>query len=145
MPGPIVPWTPFAELDELRARLDRAYEHWFGGEDRGWMPAIDVERGKSDLTVRADIPGVKPDEVRIEVQDGVLTISGEHEERREQKEKSYLRRERRYGSFMRSIALPEGVDPSTIKAMTKDGVIEVTVPLPDESKKERITITPTAG
>jgi len=145
MPGPIAPWTPFAELDELRTRLDRAYQHWFNGEDRAWMPAIDVERGKNDLTVRADLPGVKLDEVKIDVQDGVLTISGEHEERKEQKEKRYLRRERRYGSFTRSIALPEGVDPSKIKAKSKDGVIEVAVPLPAESKNEPITITPTAG
>lgn len=145
MPGPLRPWTPFADLDELRSRLDRAYEHWFNGEDRAWIPTIDIERGKDDPTVRADIPGVKPDDVKIEVQDGVLTISGEQEERKEQKEKSYLRRERRHGSFMRSMALPEGVDPEKIKAKTKDGVVEVMIPLPAESKNERITITPTAA
>ena len=145
MPGPISPWRPFAELDELRARLDRAYEQWFDGQDRPWTPSIDVERGKNELTVRADVPGVKPGDVKIEVQDGVLTISGEHKEQKEKKEKDYLRRERRYGSFTRSMALPEGVDPSKINATTKDGVVELTIPLPAEKKKERVTITPTAA
>jgi len=144
MPGPLTLWRPFGELDEMRSRLDRLYEQWFDGEQRDWMPAIDVERGKDELTVRADIPGFKPDEVKIEVQDNVLTISGEQEEQSEAKEKTYLRRERRHGSFMRSMALPNGVDPSKITAKTTDGVVEVTIPLP-KAKKEPITITSTAA
>jgi HSP20 family protein len=115
------------------------------GEDRASMPAIDIERKKHAVTVRADLPGVKPDEVKIEVQDGVLTISGEREEQTEKKEKTYVRHERRYGSFMRSIALPDGVDPSEIKATTSNGVLEITIPLPEESKKDAVAITPTAG
>jgi HSP20 family protein len=95
--------------------------------------------------VHADVPGMKPEEVKIEVEDDVLTISGEHEERKEQKDKRYVRRERRYGSFSRSIALPPDVDAGKIEAKTHDGVVEVTVPLPEEAKKEPITITPTAG
>lgn len=145
MPAPLAPWTPFAELSELRSQFDRAYQQLFDGAHRTWMPAIDVERNKNHLIVRADIPGVKPDDVKIEAQDGVLTISGTHEEREEHKDKTYLRRERRYGSFTRSMALPEGVDPSKIKAKTKDGVVEVTIPLPSQTKKEPVTITPTAA
>jgi HSP20 family protein len=136
---------PFAELDALRRQLDQAYERWFDGEGRACAPAIDVERGDKALTVRADVPGVSPEDIKIEVDDGVLTISGEHEERSEKSEKNYLRRERRHGSFSRSMALPAGVDPSRIKAKTKDGVVEVTVPLPTEHKKEPVTITPTAA
>ena len=145
MPAPLAPWTPFAELSELRSQIDRAYQQLFDGAHRTWMPAIDVERNKNHLIVRADIPGVKPDDVKIEAQDGVLTISGTHEEREEHKAKTYLRRERRYGSFTRSMALPGGVDPSKIKAKTKDGVVEVTIPLPSQTKKEPVTITPTAA
>jgi HSP20 family protein len=141
----LLPTMPLAELDSLRRQLDQAYERWFDGESRTWAPAIDVDRGDKALTVHADIPGVDPANVRIEVEDGVLTISGEHEERKERSEKHYLRRERRHGSFSRSMALPAGVDPSKIKAKTKDGVVEVTIPLPDEHKKQPVTITPTAA
>jgi HSP20 family protein len=145
MPGPITPWRPFAELDELRTRFDRLYDQWFDGQNRPYTPAIDVEKHDHDMTVRADVPGAKPEDVKIEVQDGVLTIAGQHEERKEKQEKHYLRRERHYGSFTRTMALPDGVDPKKIKATTKDGVVEITIPLPAESKKEPVTITPTAA
>lgn len=136
---------PLAEFDALRRQFDQAYERWFDGEGRAWAPAIDVERGDKALTVRADVPGVNPENIKIEVEDGVLTISGEHEERTEKSEKNYLRRERRYRTFSRSMSLPAGVDPPKIKAKTKDGVVEVPVPLPAEHKKEPVTITPTAA
>lgn len=151
MPGPLTRWEPFAELGELRGRLDRLFDElWDGGlapssGERAYAPAIDVTQENGNLVLRADIPGIKPDEVKIEVEDGVLTVSGEHKEEQEQKGKHYLRRERRYGSFCRSIALPEGVQAKDIKAATHDGVVEVTVGLPQEAKKEKITITPTAG
>ncbi len=101
------------------------------------------EDGK--LLVRADIPGIKPEEVTIEVADDILTVSGEHRERKEQKDGEYVRRERRYGAFSRSMALPAGVDASKIKASTRDGIVEVTIPLPKDAKRETVTITPTAG
>lgn len=74
-----------------------------------------------------------------------LTVSGSHEEREEKKDKHFLRRERRYGSFSRSLALPAGVEAKKIKAKTHDGVVEVTIPLPTEAKKETVTITPIAA
>jgi HSP20 family protein len=109
------------------------------------MPAIDVMRDNENLVLRADIPGITPDEVAIEVEGDILTVSGGHQEETEQKEERYVRRERRYGSFVRSMTLPRGVDPKSIKAHTKDGVVEVTIPLPKEAKKEKVTITPTAA
>lgn len=144
MPGALTRWEPFAELGELRGRLDRMLGELTDGE-RAWMPAIDVERDDGNLVVRADVPGIKPDEVKIEVQDDILTVSGAHQESKESKDKHYLRRERRYGSFSRSMALPAGVDPKKIKAKTHDGIVEVMIPLPKEAKKETITITPTEG
>jgi len=113
--------------------------------ERTWMPAVDVERENGNLVVRADVPGIKAEEVKIEVQDDILTVSGQHEEHKESKEAHYLRRERRYGAFSRSMALPMGVDPQKIKAKTHDGIVEVTIPLPKEAKKEAVTITPTAA
>ncbi len=130
MPGTPTRWDPLAELGELRSRF-------------GWTPAIDVVREDGHLVVRADLPGIKPDEVKIEVEDDILTVSGEHEERKEEKDKHYVRRERRHGSFRRSMALPAGTDPNKIRATTHDGVVEVTIPLPEEEKKETIRITPT--
>ena len=144
MPGALTRWEPFAELGELRGRLDRMLGELTDGE-RTWMPAVDVERENGNLVVRADVPGIKAEEVKIEVQDDILTVSGQHEEHKESKEAHYLRRERRYGAFSRSMALPMGVDPQKIKAKTHDGIVEVTIPLPKEAKKEAVTITPTAA
>jgi HSP20 family protein len=145
MPGALTRWEPFAELGELRSRFDRMFEDLLDGSSREWMPAIDVERDNGNLVVRADVPGIKPEEVKIEIEDDILTVSGEHEERKEKKDKHFLRRERRYGSFSRSLALPAGVEAKKIKAKTHDGVVEVTIPLPTETKKETVTITPTAA
>ncbi len=145
MPGALTRWEPFAEFGELRSRFDRMFVDLLDGREREWVPAIDVERDNGNLVVRADVPGIKPEEVKIEVQDDILTVSGEHEERKEKKDKHFLRRERRYGSFTRSLALPAGVEAKKIKAKTHDGVVEVTIPLPQEAKKETVTITPTAA
>ena len=101
-------------------------------------------RQDGQLVVRADIPGIKPEEVKIEVDDDILTVSGEHRESKEEKDKNYVRRERRYGSFSRSMVLPAGVDAKKIEAKTRDGVVEVTIPLPEEAIKEPVRITPTA-
>lgn len=145
MPGTLTRWEPFAEFAELRNRFDRMFGELADVGPRTWAPAIDVERGKDSLIIRADVPGIKPEDVRIEVEDDILTVSGEHEESKEQKDKDYLRRERRYGSFSRSMALPQGVDAKKIKAKTQNGVVEVTVPLPKEPKKETVKITPSTS
>jgi HSP20 family protein len=140
MAGPLTRWDPFAELADLRSRFDRAF-----ATGRSWTPAIDVERDDGNLVIRADVPGVKPEEVKVEFEDGVLTLHGEHEQAEERTEKEFVRRERHYGSFTRSMTLPSGVDGSAIKATTKDGVLEVVVPLPEDEGKRPVTITPTAG
>ena len=141
----ITRWEPFAELAEMRSRFDRLLGDLADGHDREWMPAVDVVRDNGNLVVRAEVPGIKPEEIDIKVDDGMLTISGKHEEATEEKDKEYVRRERRYGAFSRTMALPEGVDPKKIKATTTDGVLEIKVPLPKEAASEPVTITPTAG
>jgi HSP20 family protein len=145
MPAALTRWEPFAELGELRSQLDRMFGDLSNGGGRSWAPAVDVVREKDHLLIRADVPGIKPEEVKIEVEDDILTVSGSHEETKEEKDKSFLRRERRYGSFSRSMALPAGVDPKKIKATTRDGVVEVTVPLPKQPEKKKVEITPTAA
>jgi HSP20 family protein len=145
MPGTLTRWDPFTELGELRTRFDRLFDEWLDGRERAWTPAIDVVREDGHLVVRADLPGIKPEEVKIEVEDDILTVSGEHRESKEEKDKHYVRRERRYGSFSRSMTLPKGVTAKDIKAETRDGVVEVMIPLPETAKKETVTITPTAA
>jgi HSP20 family protein len=145
MPGTLTRWEPFAELAELRSRFDRLFDDWLDGHERAWTPAIDVVREDDHLVLRADLPGIKPEEVKIEVEDDILTVSGEHRESKEEKDKQYVRRERRYGSFSRSMVLPPGVDAQKIEAKTREGVVEVTIPLPREAQKEPVRITPTSA
>ena len=133
-------WSPFAELVDVRSRLDRLFEE-LGDGQRAWTPAIDVVREEGKILMRADVPGVKPEDIKIEVDEGVLTISGEHEEKSEKKEKDYVRRERRFGSFSRSITLPKGVSGEDIDAKCTDGVLELTIPVPKQERKA-IKITP---
>ncbi len=142
MADSITRWEPFGEWPDLWSRL---VGESGGGGRRSWVPAVDVVRGVDRIDVRADVPGITPDDISIEVENGVLTVSGEHEEETEEKKKQYVRRERRYGSFSRSMMLPEGVDPSAISASTKDGVLEVTVPLPKAEEPKKVTITPKTG
>ena len=142
MPAALRRPDPLTDLGELR---DRVLEAWLNSTDRTWTPAIDVERGKNCLILRADMPGVEPKDIKITVEDGILQISWEHEQQKDEEDKNYLRRERRSGVFYRSMALPAGADASKIKAKTKNGVLEVTIPLAAPPKQETIKITPTAG
>jgi HSP20 family protein len=128
-------------------RAVTAFDHklyQFEGREGSWAPAIDVEHDYGNLLVHAKLPGIKPDEVKIDVQDNILTVSGEHREAKEEKEKNYLRRERGYGGFSCSMALHPGVDPKKIKAKTHDGIVDVTIPLP-RATKETVKITATSS
>jgi HSP20 family protein len=135
MESTITRWHPIADLSEL---LDQALTRF--GDGYGWNPRIDVIKKEGELVLRADLPGVMPDEIRVEVEDGVLTVSGEHEEKSEEKKERYLRRERRYGSFSRSMALPEGVKSDDIEANTSDGVLELRIPVPAPKEKPTKTV-----
>lgn len=145
MPGTLTRWDPFTEFADLRTRFDRMLHDLGETRERVWVPAIDLVRNDDCLVLRADIPGITPEEVKIEVENDMLTVSGSHEETTESKDEEYMRRERRYGSFYRSVTLPSGVDPKSITAVTRDGVLEVTVPLPSEDTPEKVEITATAG
>lgn len=115
------------------------------GGERGWAPSVDLVRRDDSLVLRADIPGIKPEEVKIEVDDDVLTISGEHREESEEKKEHYVRRERRIGSFSRSLALPAGVAADDIEAMTADGVLEVTIPAPKAQPAKTVEVKAKEG
>jgi HSP20 family protein len=135
-------WEPFAELAELRDRLDRAFGEVAGGEGRTWAPRVDVLREKERLVVQVEIPGIKPEDVEISVEGDVLTISGRHEQAKEEKDRQFVRRERRYGAFFRSMPLPPGVDPEEIEAEYRDGILEVSIPMPAEKEARKVEIKP---
>jgi HSP20 family molecular chaperone IbpA len=143
MPVPTGPKTPPIDIAELRDHVEDALDHWFAGP-RGWLPAVDLIRSPSEVMLRADVPGVKSDDLRIEVDGDTLTISGERREPDAAGERSYLREERRRGPFSRSFALPGRIDAAKVDAGLRDGILEVTLPLrPGGSDKEPVRIRPT--
>ena len=107
----------------------------------GWQPAMDVEETDKQVLVRAEIPGVKADDLDVSIQHGALVISGEKKESEERKEKGYLYQERRYGSFRREISLPSAVDEQNVKAEYKDGVLHVTLEKSQEALPKKIQVT----
>lgn len=139
MAGELTEWRPFSDFAEIRQRLDQAFRD-LSNIPGGWSPSVDVVRHDDEMVLRADVPGVKPDEVKIEVEGDMLTISGEHREEQEEKKEDYVRRERRYGSFSRSMLLPPGVDPEQIEAKSEHGVLEVTIPMPQEEAKRTVEV-----
>lgn len=112
-----------------------------------WAPPMEVFQRGNEIVVRADLPGMAPDDVQIDIEDGVLTISGERRQTNEERQEGFYRSERSYGSFARSIALPEGVDEDQVNARFEHGVLEVTVPLPEQHRQRgrRVQIQSGAG
>jgi HSP20 family protein len=102
----------------------------------GWMPQIETRRRGDNLVVHADLPGLRKEDVHVEVDDGILTISGERSHEHEDERDDYYRSERSYGQFYRAIPLPEGVDENACEATFKDGVLEVSIPLPKQQEKK---------
>ena len=105
-----------------------------------WVPEMDLVETEDHYLLKADLPGMKQDDVSIEAGDGALTISGERKIEYERKEKGFFRLERSFGKFSRSLTLPDGVDPDKIQAAFHDGVLDVTIPKPEERKPRRIEV-----
>lgn len=128
----IVRWDPFGEMTRMQRDMDRIFSRFGQGEQSGgeiaWMPKIDVKRSGDDVVVRAELPGMKPEDVDIELQDNVLTISGQRTAEEQKEDEGWLIQESNYGSFERSLTIPEGVDPGSISADFDNGVLEVRVP-----------------
>ena len=130
--------TPFRGLWDLQGQINRTLEDMFGGLLRRreglpqtqlaeWAPTVDILSEDGDLLIRAELPGLKQEDAEITLQDNVLTVSGERKAEREEERGGYYVRERRYGSFRRSMTLPEGTDESKISARFENGVLEVRV------------------
>jgi HSP20 family protein len=127
--------------------IDRVFDAFFGQTDQGrrWVPPMDLVEAEDHFTLKADLPGLTEGDVSIEVQDGTLTISGERRAEHEQTERGWYRIERSFGSFNRSLTLPDGVDADRIEASFEHGVLEVRIPKPEERKPRRIEISASSG
>jgi HSP20 family protein len=145
----LVRWEPVRELPTLQEHFDRLFGSFFEPVGRGnarhgvasrWTPAVDLVEDADHFTLRADLPGLRPDDVDIEVADGVLTISGRRDSEEHAEHAGYERLERSFGSFRRSLTLPEGIDPDAVQAGFDRGVLEVRIPKPAERTPHRVPI-----
>src|SRR5436309_2619674 len=145
----LIRWEPVRELNTLQSEMNRLFNTLFdapapgdgGGGLRRWIPAMDLVETEEDFVLRADLPGLSEGDVNIELEDNVLTVSGERKSEHEERKEGYYRVERASGSFSRSLTLPEGVDPSGIKASFDRGVLEVRIPKPEERKPRKVAIS----
>jgi HSP20 family protein len=130
----IVRWEPF------RSSLFNTLPMQSGAPLRRWLPAMDLVEADGSYVLRADLPGLSQDDVSIELDERVLTISGERKSEHESSKDGYRRVERAFGSFKRSVTLPEGVDPEAISAGFENGVLEVSIPKPTARVPRKIEI-----
>jgi HSP20 family protein len=146
----LIRWQPVRELSTIQSEMNRLFNTFFEGSGPGngtagavrrWIPAMDLVETRDDLVLRADLPGLGEGDVNIELQDNVLTISGERKAEHEERKEGYYRVERSSGTFQRSLTLPEGVDPEGIKASFDKGVLEVRIPKPEQRKPRKVTIS----
>ena len=143
----LVRWSPVGQLASLQSDMARLMNQFFtpttGGNGNGgttWLPAVDVTETENEIVLSFDLPGLSQDDIAIELEDNVLTVSGQRERKHEQKGDNYYRFERRFGSFARSVALPAGVSEEQIAANYENGVLEIRVPKPEEQRRKRIQI-----
>ena len=142
----MIRWEPFREMMSLRNAMDRLFEESFVRPSRLWpemergeLP-VDVYQTANDVVVKATIPGVKPEEVDISITGDTLTIKAEHKEEKEVKQEDYFYKERRYGSFNRSIPIPVQVKADKAEAVFENGVLTLTLPKAEEVKPKQIKV-----
>jgi HSP20 family protein len=133
--------NPFSLMRRFGEEMDRAFSSpRFGGsaeEIDGWSPAIEITERDGKMIVHADLPGINKDDVKVEVTPDTLIIQGERKREHEEQRRGFHRCERSYGSFYRSIALPEGANPDEVRAQFNNGVLEVSMPVPVEQRRAR--------
>jgi HSP20 family protein len=142
----LIRWEPVRELHTVQSEMNRIFNTFFDsptprGNGRRWIPAMDVVEADGQYVLRADLPGISEGDVRVELDENVLTISGERKSEREQRSEGYYRVERASGSFSRSLTLPEGVDADDIQANFDNGVLEIRIPKPEQPKPRKVEIT----
>ena len=144
----LVPWNQYQGLTSWHRDIDDLFRRFFSGEREesdqlsvtGWMPAMEVFEREGQYVIRADVPGIDPKEVEVSVLDDALTIKGERKKSHEVKEKESYYSETAYGRFERRLALPKGIDPEKITARFENGVLEVSVALPQTATGKKVPI-----
>jgi HSP20 family protein len=140
----LVRWDPFREIDRIQARLNRFYNVPTRLEDdtffANWNPAVDIQETEHEFVLKADLPDVKKEDVKVEFENGVLSVEGERRQEKEEKGKRFFTVEREYGKFFRRFALPTDVDGDHIKAEFKDGVLHVHLPKAATAKPKLIPV-----
>lgn len=147
----LIRWEPVREIQTVQNEMNRLFNSFFdtpgqpgnGGATamRRWIPAMDVVETEDHFVLRADLPGMSEGDVNVELDDNVLTISGERKSEHEEKREGYYRVERASGAFSRSLTLPEGVDPEGIQASFENGVLEVRIAKPEQQKPRKVQIS----
>lgn len=144
----LIRWEPVRELGTIQSEMNRLFNSFFdtpthasGAPVRRYVPAMDLVDTGEAFVLKADLPGLSESDVNIEVHDNVLTVSGERKSEQADRKAGYYRVERSYGSFRRSLALPEGVDPEAVTATFDKGVLQVTVPKPEQQAPRKVQIT----
>jgi len=149
----LIRWEPARELQTIQQEVNRLFGTFFDSQAgvahratlRRWVPAVDLVEQDDSYVLRADLPGVREQDVKVEVHDNVLTVSGERRSAQEDQGKGYYRVERSSGSFSRSLVLPEGIDPQAVHARIENGVLEVSIPKPEQPKPYRVSIDVVGG
>ncbi|MDO8214074.1 Hsp20/alpha crystallin family protein [Conexibacter sp. CPCC 206217] len=143
----LVRWEPIREINSIQNEVNRLFDSFFDTQTaagqagaRRWIPPMDLLETEDHFVLRADLPGVSPEDVKIELEDRVLTVAGERKGAIESERAGFHRVERAHGAFSRSLTLPEGVDADGVEARFDRGVLEVRVPKPEERKPRRISI-----
>jgi HSP20 family protein len=144
----IVRWEPFRELVTAQRDFDRLFREAFSsasGEGevstRTWAPPVDIYENGDNLVLKAELPGINPDDVEVRVEDNTLYLKGERKFEKEVKEENYHRVERAYGTFARSFTLSNTIDSEKVTAGYKDGVLTLTLPKREEAKPKTIKIS----
>lgn len=141
-------WDPLSELEAMSSHLNRIFGRAAvpggAGHDMlkmaDWTPSVDISETDKEFVIKAEIPGVKKEDVKVTIESGMLTIKGERKMEKEEKGKKFHRVERSYGSFVRSFRIPDGVDESKVKAEFKDGVMNVALPKSEKAKSKALEI-----
>ncbi|HEY5386525.1 MAG TPA: Hsp20/alpha crystallin family protein [Thermoleophilia bacterium] len=136
----IIRWDPFREMTQVQNQFNRLVDQVWNNRQESWLPAVDVFDTQEAVVLKAELAGMDPDDIQIEVEDNVLTIKGERTFKDEVDEERYYRVERRFGSFQRSLALPQGVKADEVAAVYEDGILTLTVPKAPEKKPQRIEV-----
>jgi HSP20 family protein len=143
----LVRWDPFRELEDMSERLNRVFSRPSmrnAGKENltvaDWMPTVDISESEGEYLIKAELPEVRKEDVKVTVENGVLTLQGERRQEKEDKGKRFHRVERSYGSFVRSFSLPESVDEGAVKADYKDGVLNLHLPKSEKVKPKAIDV-----